>query len=219
MRAQDAPDRVLGVAIGLGKARRVKRVETQRMTRGFSMASDIIACPRPPGPGGHVFMRILITGGAGFVGSSLALMLKRDRADVRVCALRQPQAPRQRARARAAAGAGVEFVHGDVRSPDDLADAGAFDLLLECSAEPSVHAGYDGSPSYVLQTNLTGTINCLEAARRHRRRRHLSLDEPRLSDRRPARAAARAPRAAARHARGRVRARVVAHAASPRTSR
>ena len=63
-----------------------------------------------------------------------------------------------------------------------------------------MHAGYDGSPAYVLQTNLTGTINCLEAARRQRRRRHLPLDEPRLSDRGPAGAAARAPRRSARPA-------------------
>jgi len=112
-------------------------------------------------------MRILITGGAGFVGSSVALMLKRDTADVRVCALdnlrrRGSELALERLRAH-----GVEFVHGDVRSPDDLADVGAFDLLLECSAEPSVHAGYNGRPSYVLQTNLAGTINCLELARRH----------------------------------------------------
>jgi len=38
------------------------------------------------------------------------------------------------------------------------------DLILECSAEPSVLAGYT-SPGYVLQTNLIGTINCLELAR------------------------------------------------------
>ncbi|NQU64732.1 MAG: NAD-dependent epimerase/dehydratase family protein, partial [SAR324 cluster bacterium] len=44
---------------------------------------------------------------------------------------------------------------------------GKVDLILECSAEPSVLAGYDGSPRYLIETNLSGTINCLEIARIH----------------------------------------------------
>lgn len=62
--------------------------------------------------------------------------------------------------------AGVEFVHGDVRNPADLAGIeGPISLLIEASAEPSVHAGTSGSPQYLLDTNLVGAINCLELAR------------------------------------------------------
>ena len=64
------------------------------------------------------------------------------------------------------AAAGLQCVHGDIRVPTDLDAAGPCDLILECSAEPSVLAGLDGSPDYVLDTNLRGTINCLELARR-----------------------------------------------------
>ena len=49
---------------------------------------------------------------------------------------------------------GVEFVHGDIRQSADLEEVGGIDLLIECSAEPSVLAGYDSSPRYVIDTNL-----------------------------------------------------------------
>ncbi len=113
------------------------------------------------------FRRILVTGGAGFVGSNLALLARRDHDGAEVVAfdnLRRRGSELALARLKAG---GVTFIHGDIRNPADIADAGAFDLLLECSAEPSVQAGYGGSPAYLIDTNLTGTIHCLEAARRH----------------------------------------------------
>ena len=62
---------------------------------------------------------------------------------------------------------GVTFVHGDIRNPADLeALDGTFDVLIEASAEPSVHAGIADSPRYVLDTNLLGALNCLEFARK-----------------------------------------------------
>jgi CDP-paratose 2-epimerase len=114
-----------------------------------------------------MFRNVLVTGGAGFVGSTLALALKARHTDMQITALdnlhrRGSELSLVRLRS-----GGVRFVHGDIRVPDDVDSAGAFDLLIDCSAEPSVLAGIGGSPAYVTQTNLAGTLNCLEATRRH----------------------------------------------------
>jgi len=111
------------------------------------------------------FRKILITGGAGFIGSHLALGLKRDFPRVAVTALdnlKRRGSELNLARLRAG---GVAFVHGDVRSSADLDGLPAFDLMIECAAEPSVQAAVANGPAYVLDTNLVGAINAFEAAR------------------------------------------------------
>jgi CDP-paratose 2-epimerase len=109
---------------------------------------------------------ILITGGAGFVGSNLALHLKRAQSRTRIVALDNLKRRGSELNVPRLQAAGVEFVHGDVRNREDLDAAASADLLLECSAEPSVLAGIDSSPDYVVQTNLVGTLNVLEYCRR-----------------------------------------------------
>ncbi len=111
-------------------------------------------------------MRILITGGAGFVGSSIALAFGENSAN-RVVVLDNLRRRGSELNLVRFQKAGIQFIHGDVRSYDDLKEApGNFDLMVEASAEPSVHAGRNGSPAYVIHTNLQGTVNCLEYARR-----------------------------------------------------
>lgn len=109
---------------------------------------------------------ILVTGGAGFVGSALALALKRVTPGCTVVALDNLRRRGSELRVPDLRDAGVEFVHGDVRNRDDLHLGGRpFEYLIDCSAEPSVLAGFNDSPRYVLETNIGGTINCLERAR------------------------------------------------------
>jgi CDP-paratose 2-epimerase len=113
------------------------------------------------------FKRIVVTGGAGFVGAHLALLLKQSFPDVTVLACDNLKRRGSELNLPRLSRGGVSFQHGDIRCPEDLATWPAFDLLIDCSAEPSVQAGLDGAPLPVIQNNLSGTINCLEAARRN----------------------------------------------------
>lgn len=110
---------------------------------------------------------ILITGGAGFVGSSLAMLFKADNPESRVICLDNLKRRGSELNLPRLKDAGIEFMHGDIRIPGDIDAVGPFDLMIECSAEPSVLAGFGGSPEYLLSTNLTGTMHCLEACRKH----------------------------------------------------
>jgi len=108
-----------------------------------------------------------VTGGAGFLGSAIALRLKADYPAAHIVALdnlRRRGSELNPARLKAR---GVDFVHADIRSVEDIETAG-LDLIIECSAEPSALAGRSGDARYLLDTNLGGAINCLELARRNR---------------------------------------------------
>jgi CDP-paratose 2-epimerase len=113
-------------------------------------------------------VRVLITGGAGFIGSTLALSLAARHADWEIVAAdnlfrrgSELNLPRLRS-------AGVAFVHADVRHASDLARVGPVDALVECSAEPSVMAAVQGGEDYVFDTNLVGARNCLSFAAFHK---------------------------------------------------
>ncbi len=112
-------------------------------------------------------MRILITGGAGFVGGALARHFRSGPGETSVVVLDNLRRRGSELNLPELLDRGVTFVHGDVRNPADLEGLeGHFDILIEASAEPSVLAGITESPRYVLDTNLGGAANCLEFARR-----------------------------------------------------
>jgi CDP-paratose 2-epimerase len=117
-----------------------------------------VACPG--------MTRVLVTGGAGFIGANLCVGLADRHADWELVAFdnlkrrgSELNLPRLRE-------AGVRFVHGDVRLRADLMTLDRVDVIVECSAEPSVTAGLDGALDYLIETNLSGAHHCLELARR-----------------------------------------------------
>ena len=111
---------------------------------------------------------VLVTGGSGFIGSNVAIDLKARHPADRVIALDNLRRRGSELNLPRLQTAGVEFRHGDVRAESDLRGlAPRIDAVVECSADPSVLAGYDGRARYVVDTNLIGCVNCLELAREH----------------------------------------------------
>jgi len=114
-----------------------------------------------------MYSRILITGGAGFVGSHVCRRLRQAFPSSAVTALDNLSRAGSETNLPLLEQAGVTFRRGDIRSLDDVRSAVAEpDLIIDCAAEPSALAGYGGSAEYVVQTNVNGTYHCLELARR-----------------------------------------------------
>lgn len=109
-------------------------------------------------------MRILVTGGAGFIGSHLTDRLAADRHSVRVL-------DNLSTGKRTNLAGGVDFIEGDVRDVGtvDRAVAGV-DAIFHLAAVASVQASVD-DPAGTHGTNFLGTLHLLEAARRHGVRR------------------------------------------------
>jgi CDP-paratose 2-epimerase len=110
--------------------------------------------------------RVLITGGAGFVGGNLGVGLAARHPDWELIAFDNLHRSGSELNLSRLEAAGVSFVRGDVRSRSELFELSPVDVLIECSAEPSAVIEVDAETEYPFQTNLVGAYNCLELARR-----------------------------------------------------
>ena len=122
-------------------------------------------------------MRLLVTGGAGFIGANFVHQTVRDRPDVQVTVLDALTYAGDEASLAAVADA-ITFVRGDVADAD-LVDrlVGEADVVVHFAAESHNDNSLD-DPWPFVQTNVVGTYTLLEAVRRHGTRyHHISTDE------------------------------------------
>src|SRR5258708_6676349 len=97
---------------------------------------------------------ILITGGAGFVGSNLAISIKRKYPGYTVLCfdnLKRRGSELNLSRLKLHK---IEFIHGDIREKADFEQIQVpVDAVIEAAAEPSVLAGLNGNTDYLIDTN------------------------------------------------------------------
>jgi len=110
---------------------------------------------------------ILVTGGAGFIGSNIADRLAGEGHDVLIYdALTRPGVERNLAWLRQRHGTKITAIQADVRSVDDLARAvNEAQAVFHMAAQVAVTTSMD-DPRDDLEINILGTFNLLEALRR-----------------------------------------------------
>jgi len=108
-------------------------------------------------------LRVLVTGGCGFIGSHIALHLREKGHHVSV--LDNLVRRGSERNISVLAHHGIAFCHGDVRNPEDLNNLpSGIELICDASAQPSVVTGY-ANPLFDISNNGLGAIHILEFAR------------------------------------------------------
>jgi dTDP-glucose 4,6-dehydratase len=114
-------------------------------------------------------MRLLVTGGAGFIGSALVRRLIRESIHEPVVVDKLTYAANLDSLAPVAEDPRFHFERADICDADAMRrvfDVHAPDAVLHLAAESHVDRSIDG-PGEFIQTNLVGTFRLLEEARRH----------------------------------------------------
>lgn len=113
-------------------------------------------------------MKILVTGGAGYIGSHTCVVLLEAGHDVTVIDNLCNSSAIALERVQELAGRSLRFVHGDIRSRDDLerAFAGGIDAVIHFAALKAVGESCEQPLAY-FDNNIGGTITLMQAMQAH----------------------------------------------------
>ena len=106
-------------------------------------------------------MKILITGGCGFVGSNLALFLKKKIKSSRVFTLDNLSRKGSRINRKRLEEIKIHNYNFNIENIQKIKTLPKFNLIIDCCAEPAIEESKN-NPDKVFNTNLVGTFNILQ---------------------------------------------------------
>ena len=106
-------------------------------------------------------MKILITGGCGFVGSNIALYLKDNLKNVDIYSLDNLKRRGSKINQSRLKKKKIKNFLIDIKNFKKLKNLKKFDLIIDCCAEPAIEKSRT-NPDQVFNTNLVGTYNTLK---------------------------------------------------------
>lgn len=122
-------------------------------------------------------MKVLVTGGAGFIGSNFVHLVRKERPEWQITVVDKMNYAANKA-SLSGVMADIEFVEGDI-CDQDLIDrlVSETDLVVHFAAE-SHNDNSLNDPWPFIESNLIGTYRILEAVRKHEKKlHHISTDE------------------------------------------
>ena len=106
-------------------------------------------------------MKILITGGSGFVGSNIAIYLKKNLKGAKIYSLDNLSRRGSIINKNRLLKAKIKNFKVNIETFKNIILLPKFNLVIDCCAEPAIEAS-DKSPDKVFNTNLIGTYNILK---------------------------------------------------------
>ena len=106
-------------------------------------------------------MKILITGGCGFVGSNIAIFLKKKLKKVNICSLDNLTRKGSKQNSRRLLNHNIKNFKINIEKFEKIKLLQKFDLIIDCCAEPAIEVSKK-EPDRVFNTNLIGTFNILK---------------------------------------------------------
>ena len=106
-------------------------------------------------------MKILITGGCGFVGSNIAIYLKKNYKNAQIYSLDNLIRNGSRLNRNRLKAYKIKNYNFDIKKNDNFKKLPTFNLIIDCCAEPAIEVSKK-EPDRVFNTNLIGTFNVLK---------------------------------------------------------